>query len=80
MERYFKVSESELKELIHDSLKLCALKNGGVDNWPGYGDSIREWIEGFLEVEGIEDPEGLYNFYHAANKMIEDGNYPEVED
>lgn len=25
MEKYYKVSESELRELIHDSMKLCAL-------------------------------------------------------
>lgn len=45
MEKYYKISESELCELIHDSMKLCALENGGVDNWEWYGASIRDFEE-----------------------------------
>ena len=40
MEKTYQVSESELIELIHDSMKLCALENGGADNWILYIDSI----------------------------------------
>lgn len=43
MEKTYQVSESELIELIHDSMKLCALENGGVDNWILYIDSIQDF-------------------------------------
>lgn len=43
MEKTYQVSESELIELIHDSMKLCALENGGVDNWTWYSDSIQDF-------------------------------------
>jgi len=46
MEKYYKISESDLRELLHDSLKLSALESGGVDNWEWYGDSIFDFIQG----------------------------------
>ena len=45
MEKYYKISYSELRELLHDSLMLAALENGGVDNWEWYGASISDFIE-----------------------------------
>jgi hypothetical protein len=65
MEKTYQVSESELIELIHDSMKLCALENGGVDNWVGYSDSICD----FEEANGDE-------LYELARKELE--NYSEV--
>jgi hypothetical protein len=69
-ERYFIVSESELRELIHDSLKLCALENGGVDNWEWYGASIQD----FIEANGNPD----YGIFDIAEKELE--NYDVLED
>lgn len=43
-EKYYKISESELLELLHDELTLIALQNGGVDNWSGYGESITHFL------------------------------------
>lgn len=37
MEKYFKVSESELQELLADLLELNTLKRAGVDNWEDGG-------------------------------------------
>lgn len=65
MEKIYQVSESELIELIHDSMKLCALENGGVDNWEWYGVSICD----FEEANGNE-------LYELARKELE--NYSEV--
>ena len=45
MEKVYAVYENELLELIHDSMKLCALESGGVDNWEWYGTSIKEFEE-----------------------------------
>lgn len=43
--KYYAVSEDELRELIHDSMKLCALESGGVDNWDGYNEAIHEFVK-----------------------------------
>ena len=69
MEKYYKVSESKLRELIYDSLILCALQNGGVDNWEWYGASIHDFLEA-NSVQGEDE-------YDIAEKELE--NYEEVE-
>lgn len=68
MEKTYVVYENELRELIHDSLKLMALENGGVDNWEWYGDSLND----FLNRNGEED------FYKMAEKEL--SNYDELTD
>lgn len=69
MEKYYKVSESELRELIHDSMMFCALQNGGVDNWEWYGASIQQ----FLSANAGPDEDE----YDVADKELQ--NYEEVE-
>ena len=66
MEKYYKVSESELRELIHDSMMFCALQNGGVDNWEWYGESIHH----FLEENAIQDEDE----YDIAERILNE-NY-----
>lgn len=68
MEKAYVVYENQLRELIHDSLKLMALENGGVDNWEWYGDSLND----FLNNNGEED------FYKMAEKELP--NYDELTD
>lgn len=46
LEKQYLVNESELIELLHDSFKLMALENGGVDNWDWYSQSIADFEEG----------------------------------
>lgn len=65
MEKVYAVYQSELIELLHDSMKLAALENGGVDNWEWYGASIHEFEENNGEL------------YELAKKELE--NYPEVD-
>ena len=69
MEKYYKVNESELRELIHDSMMFYALENGGVDNWGWYGASIQD----FIEANGNPDDD----IYDIAEKELK--NYEEVE-
>lgn len=69
MEKYYKVSETELRELIHDSLMFCALQHGGVDNWEWYGASIHD----FLEANGQGEDE-----YDIADRIMKE-DYEEVE-
>jgi hypothetical protein len=43
------ISVEEYESLKDDSFKLSCLKAGGVDNWPGYCDSLSEG--GYFEDE-----------------------------
>lgn len=88
MERYFKVSESELLELLTAQCTLIALQHGGVDNWEWYGDSIQEWIEVQCQTEGIKpfaDVAGQENADYVEDTSVEDiariylKDYQEVE-
>ena len=51
-EKMYIIREGELRELLHDSLKLMALENGGVDNWENYGISIQEFLAENGDVNG----------------------------
>ena len=68
-EKYYKVSKSELRELIHDSLMYSALQNGGVDNWEWYGESINMFLD---ECCGPDEDE-----YDIAEKELQ--NYDVVD-
>ena len=70
MEKWYKISESELCELIHDSMLLCALQSGGVDNWSGYSDSIHDFL-----ADNAKNDE---NIYDLAKEELQ--NYEEVGD
>lgn len=71
MEKWYKVSESELRELIHDSMIFCALQDCGVNNWIGYDASVHE----FLVNNAMNKEEDIYD---VANRELE--NYEEVRD
>lgn len=36
MDKFYKISEQSLKQLIRDSIELSYLNNYGVDNWVGH--------------------------------------------
>ena len=70
MEKYYKISEKELIELLANDIKLDALMLWGVDNWEGYAENFEETIRQFGSK--CED------FYDCARILLSD--YPEVED
>lgn len=41
-EKKYVLSESELSSLIEDRLELRALRDGGVDNWEWYSESLSD--------------------------------------
>ena len=43
--KYYKNTEDELLNLIESDMRLCALQNGGVDNWEQYSVSLGNFIE-----------------------------------
>lgn len=70
MEKYYKISESELIELLASSIELEALDAGGVDNWCWYG-------ENFKEVRKEYGPK-CENFEDCARILLSD--YVEVKE
>ena len=45
MEKFYKVSESELRKLYEAKECYNALQRGGVDNWEWYSDAISQYLE-----------------------------------
>lgn len=70
MEKYYKISEKELIELLATSIKMYALEYWGVDNWCGYG-------ENFKETKAKYGPD-CEDFEDCARILLSD--YVEVED
>ena len=55
MEKIFKITKSQLVELLKAEAELNALKSGGVDNWEWCGESCQD----FLNENGFNDFEEL---------------------
>ena len=53
-EKFFKITEKRLKELLASEAKLIALESGGVDNWGWYGDSIHDFFADYIEERGLQ--------------------------
>ena len=66
MEKCYRISESMLRELLFESLKLNALEAGGVDNWPGYYDAIVD----FMKENGTSETLTLYDI--VDNDLMKD--------
>lgn len=60
MEKYYKVRESVLLNLLEESNRLAALEQGGVDNWMWCGDSYSDYLLAYCEDNGL-DPEQVGN-------------------
>ena len=69
MEKYYKISEKELIELLASSIRMATLDRGGVNNWCGYGENFEETIKQYGSK--------CETFYDCAKILVTD--YPEVE-
>jgi len=49
MEKYYKISEEKLRDLLDAYYRLVALERGGVDNWSWYSDSMEDFIKSYNE-------------------------------
>lgn len=73
--KYYKISETVLRELLLQSYLYCALEAGGVDNWEWAGDSIQDFIAGSSNVDGTEY-EDMDAIVEADLKNFEEINSP----
>ena len=55
MEKYYKISEDDLKYFIECRARLEALEAGGVDNWSWYGESNHDYLQDMAEEYKITD-------------------------
>lgn len=76
MERYFKISESELLNLIARDWQLCHMETAGVDNWDSGGMISESFAEACHEAGLTGDPDD-YSYEDLARTVLSD--YPEVE-
>ena len=58
--RYYRISEADLRELLMGAFTYMALESWGVDNWIGWGDAQRNFIEessaiDFVHYEDMEE-------------------------
>lgn len=75
-EKYYKISEEQLLDLLASSAKLIALENGGVDNWAWCGDSISDFLNQVIEENQL-DPDDDFWFEDVAKLDIK--YYEEIE-
>ena len=50
--KYYKISETDLRELLTATHYAWALENGGVDNWEWEADSRHDYLKQYNEDQG----------------------------
>lgn len=71
-QKYYKISEDKLRELIIADAILQALEAGGVDNWSWYSESKQEYLEDYFSKRNLQwFKENDLNFYALAEIEIE---------
>lgn len=62
-ERYFKISEHQLLDLLTANWRLNCLERDGVDNWQWYMKGYQEMIDEFLNQHPDINCEDLEDYY-----------------
>ena len=80
-ERKYVLTESQLQNLLTDSMKLDMLESYGVDNWSGYGcnrDETKAYFYPGDWNELDEDTKFDTGFWDIAGMRIEAGEFPQL--
>lgn len=75
MEKYYKISESELLDLLEAALENNMLQTDGVDNWEWYGESRKVIIKEYFPNKDEEELRN-YSFKNCAELILKD--YEEI--
>lgn len=80
MERYFKISETELLELLARDISYRHMECAGVDNWDDGGEVPRMFKEDCIAAN-LPEPEGgyWYGYTYTDLARVELKNYQEVK-
>lgn len=71
------LTEEQLERLLTAALRLTALESGGVDNWDWYGESIRDFIDSWVNEEH-KDPNEEWEISDIAHEDLK--LYKEIEE
>lgn len=71
-EKYYKISESDLRELIKSDMKLCVLERDGVDNWTWYMAGLTDFLAENLNKTKDEVLKHGYDIDDLAEEMLQD--------
>lgn len=80
-ERKYVLTESQLQNLLTESMKLDMLESYGVDNWSGYGcnrDETKAYFYPGDWNELDEDTKFDTGFWEIAGMRIEAGEFPQL--
>lgn len=72
MEKYYKISESGLLDLLESARQLTALSSTGVDNWSGYGER-HEYLDDEVtekDLANMYELVGTYNCTQCGNLVL----------
>ena len=69
MEKKYILTEKQLEELLAYSARLSALESGGVDDWSWYGESIRDFIDAWVE-QNNKNPNKHWSFRDIAHEDL----------
>lgn len=64
------IYEDTLTQILADHYRLCALEQGGVDNWSWYCDACHDWLKEVIPSNLDEDEAWEYDFVQFAKDMI----------
>lgn len=79
-EKYYKISQTELLDLLKAKSILAALEAGGVDNWEWYGESTCNFLDSYKEENTLDlSEEDLEDFYFDDIAKIETDKYEIVK-
>ena len=79
MEKYYKVRESTLLDLLEKACRFEVLVNSGVDNWQRYEDAYYYFLETYCIDNGIDFEqvyEGALDFSDIAKSDLK--NFEEI--
>ena len=77
MNKKYILTETQLLELLQDSLQLSYLESNGVDNWEWYGEGRNEFIADCLEISEEEVVKNELDMLDVAKECL--SNYKEVK-
>ena len=73
------IYEDTLKQILAGYYKLCALEQGGVDNWSWYSEACNDWLNEARLADLVEDEAWDYGFEEFAADIIP-SKFKEVKD
>lgn len=79
MEKYYKIGETELKDLLYAWFKLDCLECNGVDNWLGYMDNVTEYIADDFNISYDEVLDKHLSLQDLVDKHLKEDDYEEVQ-